>query len=462
MLAVSPGFGKSIAGPVIRLGLPFAALACALSSAVSGQTAQAPAGDSNTTSVSLTPAQLFSFADAARDAGDFATAEQAYRALGTNPDIELRTEARFRLAMMLADRQRKFADAAVLLRQILDEKPHASRVRVELARMRAMMGDIGAAEREFRAAQADGLPPEVERMVRFYANALNAAKPFGFNLELAMAPDTNINRATRSDTLGTIIGDFTLDQNAKAKSGVGLDIRAQAWARTGIDKRASLLVRASGSGDIYRRSEFNDYVLSLQAGPEYQSGKDRIAFQFGPAWRWYGSKPYTFTVGGNVSWTHPVGKRAQFRVDGGIAHVDNRRNDLQDSDTFSASLSLDRAFTARSGAGLQLSGYRDHARDPGYATASGGANVYAFREFGRTTAVVSLGYNHLEADRRLFLYPKRRVDDRLSATVAGTFRALTIGTFAPFARLKWERNWSTVEIYDYQRKAAEFGVTAAF
>src|SRR3546814_2344521 len=40
----------------------------------------------------------------ARAARDFATAETAYRALATNPDIELRTEARFRLAMMLADR----------------------------------------------------------------------------------------------------------------------------------------------------------------------------------------------------------------------------------------------------------------------------------------------------------------------------------------------------------------------
>ena len=56
------------------------------------------------TSVQVTPTQLFGVADNARDAGDFATAEIAYRALATNPDIELRTEARFRLAMMLADR----------------------------------------------------------------------------------------------------------------------------------------------------------------------------------------------------------------------------------------------------------------------------------------------------------------------------------------------------------------------
>jgi len=76
-------------------------------------------------SVSLTPVELFAFADRAIAAGDFATAEIAYRALSTNPDLELRTEARFRLAMMLADRLNRHRDAAIELRKILDEKPDA-------------------------------------------------------------------------------------------------------------------------------------------------------------------------------------------------------------------------------------------------------------------------------------------------------------------------------------------------
>ncbi|WP_162895863.1 hypothetical protein [Novosphingobium sp. THN1] len=117
-------------------------------------------------------------ADSARDAGDYVTAETAYRALAGNPDIELRSEARFRLAMMLADQMKRTRDAAVELRRILDEKPDAARVRLELARMDAMMGRLGAAEREMRAAQASGqLPADVERAVRFYAAALAAAKP---------------------------------------------------------------------------------------------------------------------------------------------------------------------------------------------------------------------------------------------------------------------------------------------
>jgi outer membrane protein len=420
------------------------------------------AGGGQAQPVNMSATELFALADAARDASDYETAETAYRALAKDPDQELRTEARFRLAVMLADKQGKHRDAAVLLRQILDEKPDAARVRIELARMLAAMGNLRSAERELRAAQATGLPPEVEQLVRFYANALNAQKPFGGNLEFAVAPDSNINRATRSDTLGTIIGDFVLDEDAKEQSGIGLTARGQAYLRTAIDRRATLLAQASASGNFYRASKFDDYILSLQAGPQYASGRDRISVAGVTSWRWFGRSPYSFSYGLTGNWQHPLGKRGQLRIEGTAIHSDDRRSDLRDSDRYSAALGIDRAFSSRFGGGLQVSGYRDAARDPGYATAGGGIDGYLFREFGKTTAVLGAGYNHLEADERLFLYPRRRVDDRWEASLSATFRALRLGSFAPLAKLRFERNRSTVEIYDYQRLAGEIGVTAAF
>lgn len=410
----------------------------------------------------MSAAELFQFADGARDSGDFASAEQAYRALAANRDIELRTEARFRLAMMLADKQKKYREAAIELRKILDEKPKAARIRLELARMHALLGNVGAAERELRAAEATGLPPEVEQLVRFYAGALSARKRFGGSIEVAIAPDSNINRATKSDTLGTVIGDFTLDEAAKARSGVGLSLRGQSYLRVPLGSRVDLLTRLSGSTDIYRDHAFDDYILGVQTGPEITSGADRITLSAGPSWRWYGTDPYSFTFGGAASWQHPLGKRTRLRVDGGVARVDNRRNDLQDSTVWSLSAGLDRAFSARFGGGIQLYGSRDAARDPGYATATGGAQAYFYRELGKITAVATVGYSHLEADERLALYPNRRIDDRFTASLSATFRQVRIGGFSPLARIKWERNSSTIELYDFDRVAAEFGIASAF
>lgn len=424
--------------------------------------AQENSAEDAATSVRVSPEQLFAIADQARSARDFATAETAYRALATNPDLELRTEARFRLAMMLADDLGKHREAAVLFREILDEKPATARVRVELARMQVMLGDLRAAERELRSAQAAGLPPEVEQQIRFYAAALSARKPFGGSVAIALAPDSNINRATRSDTLGTIIGDFTLGDDAKARSGLGLALRGQAYFRAGIDKRSQLLVRASTYANLYRAKQFDDIAVSIQAGPEYASGKDRINISGEATWRWYGLDPYSFSAGVGATWQHPMGDKAQLRIDGRIADVNNRRNALQNATNLLLSGSYDRAFSAKFGGGLQISGSREAARDPGYSTASGGVTAYVFRELGQTTVTASAGYSRLEADRRLFIYPRRRIDDRFNAAIGTNFRFLKIGTFAPTVKFGWERNKSTVEIWDYSRISAEFGITSAF
>lgn len=416
-----------------------------------------PAAASN-----LTPAQLFAFADAARDQGDFATAQTAYRALATNPDMDLRNEARFRLAMMLANREHKLREAAVELRRILDERPQAGRVRLELARIQVALGNTGAAQRELRAAQAGGLPADVERMVRFYAAALHATKPWGASFEMALAPDSNVNRATRSDTLGTVLGNFTLDQNAKARSGLGLALRGQSFLRMPLSSRISIVAKANGQASAYRDHAFNDVLAGMQVGPEVVSGKDRLSLAAGPTWRWFGAAPYSLSWGGSATFLHPLGPRAQWRLESGVARTINFRNAFQTATTTSLASGYDRALSARLGGGIQASISRTAARDPGFSDVTAGGSLFAFREIGATTLVLSGGYSRLEADARLLLYPRRRSDDRFTALASLSWRKLQWKGLSPIARLRWERNRSTIEIYDYRRVSGEIGITSAF
>ncbi len=428
----------------------------------SGQAAADSPASQAGPAVEMTAAQLFQYAEEAKAKGNFETAEAAFQALTQDPDIELRTEARFRLALLYADRMDKPREAAVLLRRILDDKPDAAGVRLELARIQAVMGNMREARRELRAVQATGLPPQVEQMVRFYSKALTAQKRLGGSLQVALAPSTNINRATSSDTLGTIIGDFTLSEDAQAKSGMGVSLRGQSYWRVPLSAKTDILLRASGSGDLYKEKDFDDVTASVQVGPQWRWGADRFSLSGAASWRWYGLKPYSTSVGVTGDWQHPLGKRTQLRLDGRVLFEDNRRNDLQDGERYSASIGLDRAFSSRFGGGVQVHGMRDDAKDPGYSTTSGGVSLYAYREMGRTTAVANVSYRRLEADRRLFLYPERRKDDNASASLSVTFRGLTFGTFAPMARVRYEKNWSTIEIYEFDRVAAEVGIVAAF
>jgi outer membrane protein len=412
-------------------------------------------------SAQLTAAQLFVVAEKAVADEDFDTANTLYAALAKDPDIEIRTEAKFRQAQLCAARA-KFSDAAVLYRSILDEKPDVQRVRLELAYVLAQLGDLGGAQRQLRLAQAGGLPPDVARLIDQFTNALRARKPYGASVEIALAPDNNINRATRSETIDTIIAPFDLSEDAQAKSGLGLSLKGQVYARLGLDTRSTLLVRLSGNADFYRESQFDDVSLGLLAGPEMQSGKDRLNFSGGFNQRWFGNELYSQILSVSAAIQHPVGPKSLLTGNASISAFNNKQNNLQDGTIYAASAGYERAFSPRFGAGLTLGGVRQALNDPGYATASGALNAFAFRELGQTTLVGSLGYSHLEGDRRLFLFPRRRIDERFTASLAATFRQLQYRGFAPTVRAEYERNDSSVGLYAYKRIAGSIEIARAF
>lgn len=409
----------------------------------------------------LTATEMFELAGRAEASGDHALAERVLKALVADKDVQIRSEARFRLAQLHLAHNR-LSEAAILMREILDEQGDAQRVRIELARILELMGDEPGARRLLREAQAGGLPPDVARFVDRYSAALRAQKPLGASIDISIAPDTNINRATRSQTLGTVIGDFVVDEDARERSGVGVALRGQTYARLPLGGKANLLGRISGSADLYGAKAFNDIALAASAGPELRLGADRLSLEAGGLWRWYGRRRYSRAATASINYFHPLGRTAQLRVIASVALTDNRLNRLLDGETYSASLSYERALSSRSGLGVTLAAERQALRDPGYANWGGQLTVFGYREFGPVTMVATLAHGRLEADKRILLYPERRSDRLYRASLGATLRNFRIGSFAPFVRATFERNRSSVELYDYRRLRAEVGVTRSF
>ena len=414
------------------------------------------------TTARLTAAGLFDLARRAERSGDSELAARAYEALARDPDSTTRAEARFRHARMLASAGRLPA-AAALLRRLLDEHRDATAARLELARLLDRMGDKDSAWQELRSVQAGRLPPEVARLVDRYSEALRSARPLGASFELAIAPDSNINRSTRSDTLGTVLGDFTIDQQSQARSGTGLALRGQAFRRFALGGDGdSLLVRAGGLADLYRRARFNDIALQLSAGPELQLGRNRLQLELGASQRWFGQAPFVRSLRAGAHLARPLGRRSQLRASGSAALVDNQRIDLQDGRSLTLHLGLERALTPAMGVAVHAAADRMAARDPGYSTTGWRAGLTGWRDVGRATVTASAELGRLDADERLALFPHKRSDRLARLTIGASFRQLAIGGFAPVARLTHERNRSTVEFHDYRRTRAEWGVVRAF
>ena len=122
-----------------------------VNSAVHAEQAGTVTNASEAPKVQMTAQQLFDLADNALAKENLVVAEAAYRALAQDTDAEIRSEAHFRLGMLLAALGRH-AEAARLFRRILDEKPNAQRVRLELARVLVNMGDDTGARRALRDA----------------------------------------------------------------------------------------------------------------------------------------------------------------------------------------------------------------------------------------------------------------------------------------------------------------------
>ena len=409
----------------------------------------------------LSTAEMFSLAGRAVSAADIPLAERVLTTLSKDPDIHVRNEARFRLAMLHANNER-LSDAALLLRSILDEQPEAQRVRLELARLLELMGDETAARRTLREVRAGELPPDVARLVDRYSAALRSRKPIGASLEISIAPDTNINRATRSDTLGTVIGDFVIDENAKQKSGIGGAFRGQFFARSQISGNANLVAKVNAGANLYRRSEFSDLSLALLVGPEIALGKDRSSFEAGVSQRWYGGALFSKHLHLGGTYSLPLNETSQLRFSASALTINNRRNSLQDGKSYSLSVAYERALSNSAGISLTAGADRQDLRDPGYSSTGGQAFASIYKDLGATTIFASAGHGRSFADARLLIYPEKRRDQLYQASIGASFRQLRLWSLSPLIRLTYERNVSSVEIYDYSKFRAEFGFTRAF
>lgn len=406
-------------------------------------------------------AEVIAFAEKAHARGNLAAAETALRAMLEDPDPKMRAEARFRLAKMIAPNGRK-TEAAVLLRQVLDDYPDSAPARLELAALLGEMGNDESALRELRALRTTDLPPEVARFVDRWSASLQASKPFGFQVELALAPDSNINRATRSDTLGTVLGDFTFDEDSKQKSGIGVAARALAHRRIAVGEDINLVGRAIGDFNLYRDKDFNDIAAEVTVGPEFKALGTRFTLEAGLAQRWYGMELFLRQWRLSASATRSIGSVSQLRIDTSYRSTDYRFNDLQDGSGLTGALRFERALSLRTSISVFLSADRFNAEDAAYSTTASSGGLTVYRDIGRITLSLGADLSVLNADERLSLLPEVRKDRYRRISLGAVFRQFTVGGFAPMSRITFERNSSTVEFYDFKRFRTEFGLSRAF
>jgi tetratricopeptide (TPR) repeat protein len=409
----------------------------------------------------LTAPQVFGIADRYAAAKRFADAETLLKGLTNDPNADYRAEARFRLSI-LREAQGDKQGAIEWLKSLLDEKPNAGRPRLELARLLAETGDESGARRELRRAGAAGLPEDVARVVDRFATALRSSRTIGGSIEVAIAPDSNINRATTQERVDTVVAPLTLSRDARATSGIGFSLSAQGFARGRISDHVDLLSRASVRADLYGKSRFDDVVMTLASGPEFRLGAARVRPAAIAQRRWFGGDLYSESYGGSLNVLKPLDQVSQIEGELTLLQSNYARIPVQDGLLSDVNIAYDRAFSPRFSTRVAVRATRQDAKVDFLSTDSVGVDLLASRAFGKQLGYIQLSGFRLGANGKDPLFGVTREDERFDVTLGLILRRFTWRGLAPLIRVIHTESDSTIPIYDFRRTRVEFALSREF
>lgn len=416
--------------------------------------------------VRLTADQLLAQAETLVRARRFLEAQPLIDALAQAPDMKLQSQF---LAGYSASEQGNFAAAADLFKAILADDPRQTRVRLELGRAMLGLGQMASADRQFRLAEQDDLPPDIARLIRGARDVIRSRRAWRLDLDLGIAPDSNINNATGVDTVNVQFGDTTLpialDRNAQAKSGTGQTGSLTAGVRLPVSGNGALLVDFDANGTNYAGARFDDYLVQGAVGPQiHLSDAASISFQGVAAQRWYGGTAASRQFGVKAGAQFSLGASQRLGI-----QLDSRRTLAAFDSNFSGwqtglYATAEKAVAPTLVASVGVFARRDALKAAAYSNTEIGASL----GFG---GELPLGVNFgiggnasrvlFDAAQPIFSADPRH-DWRYGARLSLGNRKLRVFGFSPQVTLSYNRNASTLAYYSTDRLRLRFSVARYF
>ena len=406
--------------------------------------------------VRMTPQQLLAQAEALVRARRFAEADPLIEALAQAP--ETRFQSRF-LAGYSSSEQGNFAHAAGIFKAILADDPRQTRVRLELARAMLGLGQTGSADRQFRLAEASGeLSPDIARAIRGARAVIRSRRAWRFDLDVGIAPDSNINNATAADTISVNFGDailaVPLTADSRAQSGTGQTGLISAGVRLPVGGRLALLGGVDLNGTNYRGAAFDDYQAQGNLGGEFHLSDDAsISIEGVAAQRWFGGTRASRQIGVRTGAQIKLGDRRRLG-----AQIDLRSTDAAFNSDFSGVqggvfVTLEQAVGQSFVASLGGFARRDWLHAGAFSNKEVGLNLGFGGELPHGINV-SIGGS---ASRAVFDAPTAlfsadpRKDWRFSSRLTLGNRKLRFLGFSPQLNLSYTRNASTLPLFATDR-----------
>src|SRR5690606_3330150 len=128
--------------------------------------------------------------------------------------------------------------------------------RLELAKTLRQQGDTDAAYHHFELLYGSS-DPALKALAQNAMRAIEAERPYGLSVSAALLPSTNINRGSSQSAFDAGGMSFTIDDDSKAQSGVGLSLGGTAYYAFRLDENNA--VTASLDTGLRKYAETDDY-----------------------------------------------------------------------------------------------------------------------------------------------------------------------------------------------------------
>ncbi|MBY9064266.1 surface lipoprotein assembly modifier [Sphingomonas yunnanensis] len=415
----------------------------------------------------MTPTQLLGAAERLVTEGRYAEAKPLVDVLRQAP--ELRFQSAF-LHGLIASRTGDYATAADQFMAILANDPRQTRVRLELAQAFMALKKTASADRQLRIAQQDAdLPQQVARTIRIARDTIRSGRAWRLDINLGLAPDTNINNATSARSVTILLGDDAysadLSKDAKATSGLGATAQLSTGLRLPISDKISALVEIDANGTDYSGKRFDDFSVQSAAGAEYRVTATRsVSLEGTYARRWFGGRSIIQQYGARIGSQMTLGRADRLGL-----QIDLRRNRaFYDSgyDGWQGGVyaTFEHALTRTIVASIGPFVRREWLHEDAFSNREFGGNVGIGGELPRGFNVgASVGVSRAIYDAALPLFdPKPRLDNRavFRATVGN--RMLRLHGFSPQVNWTHNRIDSSLGLYSITRSRWEVTLARYF
>ncbi|MCX8474828.1 MAG: surface lipoprotein assembly modifier [Sphingomonas sp.] len=415
----------------------------------------------------LTPDQVLVEAMALIEASRFDEAQPLLAALGRVP--EYRLESRF-LSGRIAAAKGDHKAAIAFYRDILADDPSQTRVRLELGREMLAIGHSASADKQFRIAQqSDDLPEDIARTIRSVRDVIRSRRAWRLDVDFGLAPDTNINNATSVDTITVQWGSnqlpITLDENAKARSGVGQTATISGGFRLPVADSTSMLFDLDSSGNNYSGTDFDDYQVQLAAGPEFRfSRESSVSIQALGAQRWFGGHLASRQMGVKTGFQTRLSNTQQIGFQLDTRRTDAKFDDAYDGWQVGAYATYERAVAKSLVASAGLFARRDWLKADAYSSTELGV-IAGFG--GELPYGISFGLSGSASRARFdapipLFSPEPREDWRYTARATLGNRKIRVWGFSPQVSASYSRIDSSIPFFASDRLRFRFAVARYF